>query len=108
MKTSPLRLASLALALLATACGSKSSDSPAPASSTATAWSDTAMQAIVVNNCAISGCHAGAQAPNYSGISEAAMKADTTARDQVAAGIMPQSGVLSSAQRATVAAFYAR
>lgn len=105
MKTFPWYLSSLALAVLANACGSSKSDSPA---ATAVAWSDTGMQALVSGNCAISGCHNGTQTPNYSGISEAAMKADTTAKTRVANGSMPQSGPLTAAQKATVAAFYAR
>lgn len=105
MKTFTMSFASLALAVLATACGSSKSDDSAPA---AAAWADPAMQTIVANNCAVSGCHNGSQPPNYTGISEAAMKADTAARDQIASGAMPQTGTLTAAQKATVAAFYAR
>lgn len=98
-------LASLASALVLQACGSSSSDSDAPAAATAT-WTNTEMQTIVANNCAVSGCHNGTQAPNYSGISETAMKADTNARDQVASGAMPQGSSLSASQKAAVARFY--
>lgn len=64
------------------------------------------MQTLVASNCAISGCHAGTQTPNYATITEAQMKLDTVARDRVAAGTMPQAGVLGSADKATFAAFY--
>ncbi|RYZ59394.1 MAG: hypothetical protein EOP07_04100 [Proteobacteria bacterium] len=105
MKKITLCLATLTLSLFANACGSKSSsDDEAPA---AAAWTNTRMQAIVTSNCAVSGCHvSGGQTPNYSGISETAMRADTTARNQVAQGIMPQGTTLSPADKATFAAFY--
>ena len=71
MKKFTLSFVSLALAVLATACGS----SPSAEKATSTvAWSNTGMQAIVSGSCAVSGCHNGTQAPNYSGISEAAMR----------------------------------
>lgn len=105
MKKIATCLAVLSLSLFANACGSKSSsDDDAPA---AAAWTNTRMQAIVNANCAVSGCHvSGGQSPNYAGISETAMRADTTARNQVAQGIMPQGSSLSSADKATFAAFY--
>lgn len=98
--------AGLALVVLANACGASKSEDKA--ATTTVAWTDTGMQAIVTGNCAISGCHNGTQMPNYSGISEAAMKADTIAKAQVSSGAMPQSRTLTAAQKATVAAFYAR
>jgi hypothetical protein len=104
MKKITLCLAAMTLSLFANACGSKSSsDDEAPAAAT---WTNTKMQSIVATNCAVSGCHNGAQFPNYSGISEAAMRADTKAKSQVAQGIMPQGTTLSPADKATFAAFY--
>lgn len=99
----------LASALLMTlvACGSSSSDdSPAAAPADSGTWTNKEMQSLVATNCAISGCHNGTQAPNYTNISEANMKADTAARSQVASGAMPQGGTLSASQKATFEAFY--
>lgn len=105
MKTIPF-FVSLASALLLQACGgSSSSDSDTPDGATA-AWTNTEMQTIVANNCAVSGCHNGTQAPDYRNISETAMKADTTARNQVASGVMPQGTTLSASQKAVFANFY--
>ena len=98
-------LVSCASALVLQACGSSSTESDSPAAATA-AWTDTEMQLIVANNCALSGCHSGTQLPDYRNITETAMKADTIARDQVASGLMPQGGSLSASQKAVVARFF--
>jgi hypothetical protein len=105
MKKITLSLATLTLALFANACGSKSSSDDE--STTSTTWTDTKMQALVNSSCAVSGCHvSGGQSPNYAGISETAMKADTSAKSQVAQGLMPQGSTLSTTDKATFAAFY--
>lgn len=64
------------------------------------------MQSLVSGSCAVSGCHNGTQSPDYRNITEANMKADTTARAQVAAGLMPQGTTLTTAQKAIFANFY--
>ena len=96
-------LASVSVPLVFVACGS-SKDTPA--ATTTTAWVNTDMQLIVSTSCATASCHGGTQLPSYANISEANMKADVKAKNQVAAGTMPQGGSLTTAQKATFAAFY--
>lgn len=94
-----------ALAFMLNACGTSDS-STAAASAT---WSNSAMQAIVTSKCATSGCHNGTQAPNFAAISEADMKANTTARNRmITTKDMPPAGStgLTAAEIATVTAFY--
>lgn len=69
-------------------------------------WSNTAMQQLVQNRCATSGCHSGSQRPNYSGITESSMKSDTAALRQIRSGTMPPGSPLSTAERASVEEFY--
>lgn len=75
---------------------------------TSDAWSNTAMQSLVAAKCASSGCHNGAQAPNYKGISETAMKADKNALREVSSGSMPPSSspALTTTEKTTFQNFY--
>ncbi|NRA66452.1 MAG: hypothetical protein HRU19_18335 [Pseudobacteriovorax sp.] len=56
-------------AIILTACGSDSDDSPATVAEPV--WESTEARTLLVNNCAVSGCHNGTQSPNYSTMSQA-------------------------------------
>ncbi|RZA26779.1 MAG: hypothetical protein EOP10_02485 [Proteobacteria bacterium] len=92
--------------VFAISCGSKSSsdDDTQAASSGTTTFAE--MRVLLNANCATSGCHNGAQAPNYATITEAQMRADTRAASRVADGSMPQSGPLSAADKLKFKNFY--
>lgn len=100
----------LCLAPLLTACpsdgggGSNDGGGGTPSG----AWSNTAMQSLVAAKCATAGCHNGSQPPNYKGISETGMKADSEALNQVLIGAMPPSGSsqLTTAEKTTFQNFY--
>lgn len=94
------------VAMVMVGCGGSSSNTPA-ASTSATPWTDTAMQTLVKDTCATSSCHGGTSLPNYSSISESAMKADTTAKtDMLTKKTMPKGGSLTATQIQTVTNFY--
>ncbi len=100
-------IAGLSLSFLAVACGSDSKDTAA-APAAAPVWTNTTMQNLVATRCATAGCHAGTVAPNFSNITEAAMKANTKAATQVAAGTMPKAGTtpFTATEKAVFANFY--
>ena len=89
------------------ACGSSSDDNNDGSPASSSVWTNTAMQSVVGSNCATAGCHNGTRSPNYKTISEAGMKADSSALSRVNAKTMPPQGLtLSSADLATFQDFY--
>lgn len=100
--------------LLFNGCGAKSSGSGSDTgtgTTATTAWTNTAMQSVVKGKCAIPACHnaaagTGPSQPNYEGITEAKMKADSLALSQVQAGLMPQGSALTAAEKTTFTNFY--
>lgn len=71
-----------------------------------TTWTDTEMQNLVATKCATAGCHDGTRSPDYAGISEADMKANTAALREVQSGKMPERSSLTPAEKALFLAFY--
>lgn len=81
------------------ACGSADNDDDE--STTTATWTNTTAQAIVGDHCAVSGCHNGTVAPNFSGISQADFVANTTVQTRLntssTALVMPQTGSTAAA-----------
>jgi hypothetical protein len=83
--------------------GSKKTDTTGTA---AAPWTNTAMQTIVQNKCALTPCHGGRANPDFSNISEAEMKNLRDALIQVRNGTMPKNGSLTDAEKQTFEEFY--
>jgi hypothetical protein len=105
MKKIVLLILGIACCKFIYSCGSES-DVSEDTTASSTAWANASMQAVVTNNCATSGCHNGTQSPNYKTITEANMKADTSALARVNADTMPPGAALGTSNKETFQNFY--